>query len=71
MRQLEFGYYRWLPIYEEKLRAAWSRLSALPQVTPACDEEPASVRAALETFLALRAYLAVTYQGRPEQLVEL
>ena len=71
MRQLAFGYYRWLPSYEEKLGAAWSRLSALPQVTPACSEEPASVRAALETFLPLRAYLAAVYQERPEQLVDL
>jgi len=71
MRQLAFGYYRWLPIYEEKLRAAWSCLSALPQVTPACSEEPASVRAALETFLTLRAYLAAAYQERPEQLIDL
>jgi hypothetical protein len=38
---------------------------------PASDAEPASVRAALEVFLPLRAYLSVAYQGRPEQLVDL
>jgi hypothetical protein len=71
MPQLAFGYYRWLHIYEEKLSAAWARLSALPPVTPVCSEEPASASAALEAFLALRAYLVAAYQDRPEQLVDL
>lgn len=71
MRQLAFGYYKWLPIYEERLRLAWSRLAALAPMTPGSAEEPASVRAALDIFLSLRAYLAVAYQERPEQLVDL
>ena len=71
MRQLAFGYYKWLPTYEEKLRAAWSRLAALPPPTPGGLQEPASVRAALDISLSLRAYLSAAYQGRPEQLVDL
>lgn len=71
MRQLEFGYYKWLPAYEEKLRVAWSRLASLPSVTAGNPDEPASVRVALDIFLALRASLAAAYQGRPEQFVDL
>jgi hypothetical protein len=71
MRQLAFGYYRWLPVYEEKLYAAWSRLAEFPQVSTRDPEEPDSVGPALALFLALRASLVATYQGRPEQLVDL
>jgi len=69
--QLAFGYYKWLPVYEEKLHAAWSRLSSLLPVPPGNLQEPASVRAALDTFLALRACLAATHRERPEQFVDL